>query len=159
MYDSNKAAVEIFSPYKRCMRPENRHPNSYYLGSAESPTSSFSVWLKSSRSGDVVSSMQSSSGICSQTAQLIWAASLPYCTGCCTGTTCQNIRALSNVRGREYLHLFSGKNQKPNSPHKCPITSVQICTWSHKLSEFSCNTFEPLNRGHPHFWPRTLKIT
>jgi hypothetical protein len=38
------------------MRPENRRPNSYYLGSAESPSSdSFSVWLKSSRSGDVVS--------------------------------------------------------------------------------------------------------
>ena len=24
IYDSNKAAVEIFAPYKRCMRPENR---------------------------------------------------------------------------------------------------------------------------------------
>ena len=56
IYDSNKAAVEIFVPYERCMGPENRRPNSYYLGSAESPTSdSFSVWLKSSRSGDVVS--------------------------------------------------------------------------------------------------------
>ncbi len=51
IYDSNKAAVEIFAAYERCMRP-----NSYYLGSAESPTSdSFSVWLKSSRSGDVAS--------------------------------------------------------------------------------------------------------
>ena len=91
IYDSNKVAVEIFAPYERCMRPKNRHPNSYYLGSAESPTSdSFSVWLKSSRSGDVASPQV---GICSQTAQLIWAASLPYCTGCCTGTTCQNIRA------------------------------------------------------------------
>ncbi len=56
IYDSNKAALEIFAPYKRCMRPENRRPNSYYLGSAESPTSdSFSVWLKSSCPGDVVS--------------------------------------------------------------------------------------------------------
>ncbi len=56
IYDSNKAAVQIFAPYERCMRPENRSPNSYYLGSAESPTSdSFSVWLKSSRSGDVAS--------------------------------------------------------------------------------------------------------
>ena len=156
IYDSNKAAVEIFAPYEKCMRP-----NSYYLGSAESPTSDFlQVWLKSSRSGDVVSPPCSPQvGICSQTAQLIWAASLPYCTGCCTGTTCQNIRALSNVRGREYFHIFSGKNQKPNSAHKCPITSVQIRTWSQKLSEFSCNTFEPLNRGRPRFWTRTLKIT
>jgi hypothetical protein len=103
--------------------------------------------------------MQSSSGSCSHTAQLIWAASLPYCTGCCTGTTCQNIRPLSIVRGREYFHLFSGKNQKLNLAHKCPITSVQIRTQSQKLSEFSCNTFKPLNRGHPRFWPRTLKIT
>ncbi len=97
IYDSSKAAVEIFAPYERCMRPKNRHPNSYYLGSAESPTSdSFSVCLKSSRSGDVVSPPCSPQvGICSQTAQLIWAASLPYCTGCCTGTTRQNIRALS----------------------------------------------------------------
>ena len=74
IYDSNKAAIEIFAPYKRCMRP-----NSYYLGSAESPTSdSFLVRLKSSRSGDVVSPPCSPQvGICSQTAQLIWAASLP----------------------------------------------------------------------------------
>ena len=35
IYDSNKAAVEIFAPHEKCMRPENRHPNSYYLGSAE----------------------------------------------------------------------------------------------------------------------------
>ena len=54
---------------RECMRP-----NSYYLGSAESPTSdSFSVWLKSSRSGDVASPPCSPQvGICSQTAQLIW---------------------------------------------------------------------------------------
>ncbi len=40
-YDSNKAAVEVFAPYEKCMRPENRRLNSYYLGSAESPTSDF----------------------------------------------------------------------------------------------------------------------
>ncbi len=142
IYDSNKAAVEIFAPYERCMRPENRRPNSYYLGSAESPTSdSFSVWLKSSRSGDVVSPPCSPQvGICSQTAQLIWAASLQYCTGCCTGTTCQNVRALSKCSWPRIFPTFSGKNQKPNSAHKCPITSVQIRTQSQKLSEFSCNT-------------------
>ncbi len=39
IYDSNKAAVEILAPYEKCMRPENRRPNSYYLGSAESPSS------------------------------------------------------------------------------------------------------------------------
>jgi hypothetical protein len=41
IYDSNKAAVEIFASYEKCMRPENRRPNSYYLGSAESPSSDF----------------------------------------------------------------------------------------------------------------------
>ncbi len=41
IYDSNKAAIEIFAPHEKCMRPENRRPNSYYLGSAESPTSDF----------------------------------------------------------------------------------------------------------------------
>ncbi len=41
IYDSNKAAVEISVPYEKCMRPENRRPNSYYLGSAESPTPDF----------------------------------------------------------------------------------------------------------------------
>jgi hypothetical protein len=77
---------------------------------------------------------------------------------CCTGTTCLNIRVLSHVRGREYFSPFSGKNQKPNLAHKCPITAIQIRT-SQKLSEFSCNTFEPLNRGRPPFWPQILKIT
>jgi hypothetical protein len=41
IYDSKKAAVVISAPYEKCMCPENRRPNSYYLGSAESPTSDF----------------------------------------------------------------------------------------------------------------------
>jgi hypothetical protein len=45
IYDSNKAAVEISAPYEKYMRPENRRSNSYYLGSAESPSSDF--WLLS----------------------------------------------------------------------------------------------------------------
>jgi hypothetical protein len=146
------------------MRPNNRRPNSYYLGSAESPTSDFfQVWLKSSRSGDVVSPP------CSP--QVRSAPRLPSLYG---RRLCRTVSAVvparlakifascPNIRGRIYFHLFPGKNQKPNSAHKCPITSVQIRTQSQKLSEFSCNTFEPLNtlnRGHPRFWPRTLKIT
>jgi hypothetical protein len=56
IYDGNKVAVEIFAPYEKYMHPENRRPNSYYFGWAESPScDSFEVWLKSSRSGDVVS--------------------------------------------------------------------------------------------------------
>ncbi len=49
------------------------------------------------------------------------------------------------------LTLFSKKNQKPNSAHKCPITSIQVCIESQKLSEFSCITFGSLNKGRPPF--------
>ena len=130
IYDSNKAAVEISAPYEEYMRPENRRPNSYYLGSAESPTSDFfQVWLKSSRSGDVVSPP------CSP--QVRSAPRPPSLYG---RRLCRTVPAVGparlakifascpNIRGRIYFHLFPGKNQKPNSAHKCPITSVQIRT-------------------------------
>ncbi len=164
IYDSNKAAVEIFAPYERCIRPENRRPNSYYnvlsggletssgarkpgmevqepvwrsvftyitfLGSAESPTSdSFSVWLKSSCSGDVVSPP------CSP--QVGSAPRPPSLYGrrlCRTVPAVEPARPAKifapcpNVPGRKYSHLFPGKNQKPNSAHKCPSTSIQIRT-------------------------------
>ncbi len=61
IYDIYKTDVEISAPIKnicaKCMHPsENLRQNSYYLGSAESPTSDFfQVWLKSSRSGDAAS--------------------------------------------------------------------------------------------------------
>ncbi len=42
-----------------------------------------------------LSFMWSSRDLSTQAAQLIWVASLPYCTGCCTSTTCQNICVLS----------------------------------------------------------------
>ena len=58
----------------------------YCLGSAESPAADFLlVWLKSSRSDPrrcVVSLMQSPSKEAAQAALLLWADSLPYCTGC-----------------------------------------------------------------------------
>ncbi len=130
IYDSNKAAVEIFAPYEQCMRPKNRRPNSYYLGSAESSTTdSFSVWLKSSRSGDVVSPP------CSP--QVGFAPRPPSLYG---RRLCRTLPAVvparpakifapcPYIRDREHFHLFPGKNQKPNSAHKCPITSVQIRT-------------------------------
>jgi hypothetical protein len=128
IYESNKVAVEIFAPYERCMRPENRRPNSYYLGSAESPTSdSFSVWLKSSRSGDVASppcSPRVGSALRppSLYGQRLWRTVLAVVPA----GPAKIFAPCPNVRSREYFHLFSGKNQKPNSAHKCPITSVQI---------------------------------
>jgi hypothetical protein len=78
---------------------------------------------------------------------------------CCTGMTCLNVRALQMFAAADILTLFSEKNQKPNSAHKCPITSIQIRTESQKLSEFSCITFRSLNRGRPPFQPQSLKIT
>ncbi len=78
---------------------------------------------------------------------------------CCTGTTCLNVRALQMLAAANILTLFSEKNQKPNSAHKRPITSIQIRTESQKLSEFSCITFRSLNRGRPPFQPQSLKIT
>jgi hypothetical protein len=46
IYDRNEADVEISAPIQnicaKCMHPsENWRPNSYYLGSAESPSSDF----------------------------------------------------------------------------------------------------------------------
>ncbi len=146
--------------YQKYMRPsKNRRPNSYYLGSAESPTSDFfQVWLQSSRSGDVVSPP------CSP--QVIWAPRPPSLYGRRLSRTVAAVvparlakisASCQNICGRIYFHHFLGKNQKPISAYKCPITSLKIRTWSQKLSKFSCNTFKPLNRGHPRFWPRMLK--
>ena len=118
IYDRNKADVEISVPIQnicvKCMRPsENWRPNSYYLGSAESPTSDFS------KSGwralvqvmlpllHVVLKWLEHSG-----RQLIWAASLPYCTGCCTGMTCQNICALSKYLRPHIFPPFSWEKSK-----------------------------------------------
>ncbi len=83
IYDSNKADVEIFTAYKRCMRPQMLAPKLLLFGLGR--ISNF--WLLLSLAEELsfrwccLSSMQSSSGICSQTTQLICAASLPYCTG------------------------------------------------------------------------------
>ncbi len=78
---------------------------------------------------------------------------------CCTGTTFLNVHAHQMFAAADILTLFSEKNQKHNSAHKCPITSFQIRTESQKLSEFSCITFRSLDRGHPPFQPQSLKIT
>ena len=59
----------------------------------------------------------------------------------------------------DILTLFPKKSQKPNSAYKCPITSIQVCIESQKLSEFSCITSGSLNRGCPPFQPLFLKIT
>ncbi len=164
IYDIYKPDVEISAPIKniwaKCMHPsENLRPNFYYLGSAESPTSDFfQVWLKSSRSGDVASP--------SCGPQVIWAPRPASLYGRHLSRSVLDVvparlakisASCPNICGRIYFHHFLGKNQKPISAYKCPIISLQIRTWSQKLSKFCCNTFKPLIRGHPRFWPRTLK--
>ncbi len=130
IYDSNKAAVEIFAAYERCMRPRMY-------------AQTLTIWARQNL--QLLTPSQSGWRALIQMmlpllhAVFKWGSALrpPSLYGrrlcrtvpaCCTGTTCQNIRAYPNVRGREYFCPFSGKNQKPNSAHKCPITSVQIRT-------------------------------
>jgi hypothetical protein len=107
-----------------------------------------------------LSSMQSSSGICSQTRsaylggvsavlyRLVVPARPAWIFASYQMFTAANISA-----------LFLGKIKNPTrliSVLSLPFKFVH----NHKSwHEFSCNTFEPLNRGRPHFWPKTLKIT
>ncbi len=116
------------------------------------------VWLKSSCSGDVAS--------CSCSPQVTWRLRPPSLYG---GRLSRTVPAVvparlvkisapgPNICGHLYVPLFLGKSQKSISAYKCPITAPKICTWSQKLSKFSCNTFKPLNGGRPRFWPRSLK--
>ncbi len=109
--DSNKAAVEIFAPHGKCMRPENRR-NSYYLGSAESPTSdSFSVWLKSSRSGDVVSPPCSPQvGSAPRPPSLYGRRLCRTVPAVVLARPAKIFASCPNVPGHVYFHLFPGKN-------------------------------------------------
>ncbi len=59
----------------------------------------------------------------------------------------------------DILTLFPKKSQNPNLAQKCPITSIQVCTESQKLSEFSRVTSGSLKRGSHTFQPLFLKIT
>jgi hypothetical protein len=141
---------------------ENWRPNSaspYYLGSAESSTSDFfQVWLKSSRSGDVASRSCSPQVTLALRPSSLYGRRLSRTVPAVVPARLVKISALCpNICGRIYFHHFLGKNQKSISAHKCPITALKIRTSSQKLSKFSCNTLEPLNGGHPRFWPRTLK--
>jgi hypothetical protein len=72
-------------------------------------------------------------------------------TAGCTGTTCPKHAKMSEslemLAAANILTLFPKKSQNPNSAHKCPITSIQVCTESQKLSEFRRITSESLKRS------------
>ncbi len=98
-----------------------------------------------------LSFMWSSSDLKTQAAQLIWAASLPYCTGCCTGTTCQNICALSKYLRAPIFSPFPGEKSKI---YHCTENSYMIT----KAVQIQLQHFWPLNRGRPRFWPRSPEM-
>ena len=105
IYDSNKAAVEISAAYKRCWRPQMLASRLLLFGLGRISTSvSFSVRLKSSLSEGVASppcSPQVESA--HRSAQLIWAASLPYCTGLLYWHDLPKCSHPPNIRGRRYF--------------------------------------------------------
>ena len=118
----------------------------------------FQVWLKSSRSGDVASRSCSPQVTLALRPSSLYGRRLSRTVPAVVPARLVKISALCpNICGRIYFHHFLGKNKKSISAHKCPITALKIRTSSQKLSKFSCNTLEPLNGGHPRFWPRTLK--
>ncbi len=123
----------------------NRRPNSYYLGSAESPTSdSFSVWLKSSRSGDVVSPP------CSPQV-----GSAPRPPGLYGRHLCRTVPAVvparpakifascPNIRGRIYSGNF---RQSLGADCSAPRTLIKEL-WRRNCSFWSPLSNEPSGRG------------
>ncbi len=98
-------------PIKDVCTRECRRPNAYYLGSAGSPTSdSFSVRLKSSLSDGVASPPCSPQvGSALRPPSLYGWRLCRTVPACCTGTTCQNIRALSMFMAANISTFFLGK--------------------------------------------------
>ncbi len=80
------AGVKIPAPGEKTSGTGKNWRPAYCLGLVESPAADFLlVWLKSSRSDPRrcdVPFMQSPSEETAQAALLLWADSLPYCTGC-----------------------------------------------------------------------------
>ncbi len=139
IYNSNKAAVEIFPANKRLCARKCRRPNSYYLGSAESSTSvSFSVRLKSSLSDGVASPPCSPQvGSALRNAQLIWAASLPYCTGLLyrhdlpeysRPIKCSQLRIFSNTGPASLLSRVGGRGRGGGGESNRPCSTCNLNT-------------------------------
>ncbi len=137
------------------------HPDSYYLGSAESPLCLLLSPAEELSSQKVLPLLHAVAkwNLLTDPLSLYGRRLCRTVPACCTGMTCQNVRALQMFAAADILTPFSEKNQKPNSAHKCPITSIQIRIESQKLSKFSCITFRSLNRGRPPFQLLSLIIT
>ncbi len=103
IYDSNKADVEISAPMKNICA------------------------LKSSRSVDVVSPPCSPQVKSAPRPPSLYGRRLS-CTvlAVVLARPAKISASCPNICSRIHFHLFLGKNKKPNSAHKCPITSIQI---------------------------------
>ncbi len=122
IYDRNKADVKISALIKyicaKAMRPSEKSVPKLCVCLLFGLGRISNCWLLPSLVEELsfrwccLSFMWSSSDLKTQAAQLIWAASLPYCTGCCTGTTCQNICALSKYLRAPIFSLFPGEKSK-----------------------------------------------
>ena len=132
IYDSNKAAVEISAAYKRCWRPQMLASRLLLFGLGRISTLSPSQSGWRALSLKVLPLLHAVLKWNLLTDPLSLYGRRLCCTvpACCTSTTCLNVRALQMFAAANILTLFSEKNQKPNSAHKCPITSIQIRTES-----------------------------
>ncbi len=136
------AGVEISPPdeiptaIEKPAEPEKSKRPAYCLGSAESPAADFSpVWLMSSRSDPRrcnESCMSSPSEEKTQAALLLWANSLPYCTGCLYRPAMPRNGSKPHCHQRSgfrlEFYLFLSNHKISNSAYKCPITEPKIRT-------------------------------
>ncbi len=81
-----------------------------------------------------LSCMQSSSERWTACMLLLFAHSLPYCTGCCTGTTCQNICALSKYLWApifwEFSPIFRGRLLSSQNSNQRAVKEKVVHFWS-----------------------------
>jgi hypothetical protein len=107
IYDSNKATVKMLAAYKRCWRPKMlaagnvgvrkcRRPDSYYLGSAESPLCLLLSPAEELSSQKVLPLLHAVPkwNLLTDPLSLYGRRVRRTVPACCTGTTCQNVRAL-----------------------------------------------------------------
>ncbi len=94
-----------------------------------------------------LSCMQSSNEKWTACTLLLFAHSLPYCTGCCTGTTCQNICALSKYLRVpifwEFSPIFRGRLLSSQNSNQRAVKEKVV----HFGLLFQMSPMEPRGRG------------
>ena len=115
IYDSNKATVEISAAYQRCWRPEMLASRLLLFGLGRISnllTPSQSGWRALLSEGVASPPCSPQVESAHRPAQLIWAASLPYCPGLLYRHDLPKCSRPSNVGGREYFDpLFWEKSK------------------------------------------------